>query len=454
MISMRGDSRFPLRSPSVPQAPRRPAVFLALAALALLLRPASAPASELRLWPLVDYESRAGSARLRLLGPLVEWTRERERSTFSLRPLLRIEREDGRTEGSLLYPVATWSRTPDDFFVRLFGLASYQRSARSSEPSPWTRELTVFPLVFYRESPATGRSLSVLPLYADLPGFAGYERIRMALFPLWLRLEEPLERRTWLPFPFVSVAGGTLGRGFRLWPLWGHTAVGGESETRFVAWPFWIRHVEHPGQAGAVTTRISWPLFSLIDGPRVTSRTWGYLLVIPLYTHTIDREAGTATTGFPWPFWTTQRSLATGELLSARFTPFWQDRRTESLRSRFVMWPFWRHREGLGESAGYERTDVFFFVWRDQSEKDGARRLRVLFPFWRSETSPDDADAQALTFLDGIFPRNEDLRAVWAPLWRLWGTSGRGAEARHELLWGLAGWHGGRFRPPLSLSPD
>lgn len=117
------------------------------------------------------------------------------------------------------------------------------------------------------------------------------------------------------------------------------------------------------------------------------------------------------------------------------------------------MWPFWRSRKGLGEDAGYARTDVFFFVWRD--ERDGAgRRLRVLFPLWRSESSRNRVDAQSLTLIDGMFPANLHLRSLWAPLWRLWGVSGSADDPRHDILWGLLGWDRDGFHPPLSLSLD
>ncbi|MGH7858053.1 MAG: hypothetical protein ACREQY_12065, partial [Candidatus Binatia bacterium] len=316
------------------------------------------------------------------------------------------------------------------------------------------RELTIFPLVFLRHGPESGTSLSVLPLYADVPGLLGYERVQMLLFPLSLRLVEPLSERTWLPFPFVSRVGGRLGRGLRIWPIYGHTVVGLRSETTYVAWPFWIREVDHPGRRGSVTTRLSWPFFSTIDGPSLESRTFGYLLVLPLYTHTIDRKSATETWGFPWPFWVLQRSTATGERRSIRLAPLYQDRRTDSLRSVFYLWPFYRWRQGLGEDAGYERTDVLFVLHRDQYEGEGERRLhtRVTLPLRVSRERRDEGRAQMLTLLDGIFPKNEELEALWAPLYRVYGVERDGAVTRRDLFWRMWEWGGGRTRPPLYLS--
>src|SRR5262249_31940991 len=176
--------------------------------------------------------------------------------------------------------------------------------------------------------PDTGSSLSVVPLYADLENFFGYERVRMILFPLYLSIEQPLYERTWLPFPFVSRARGRAGEGIRLWPIYGHTVLGADYESRYIAWPFHIRGVDHPGREDETVTRISWPFFSSLDGPLIHSRSYGFLLILPLYTHTTDLKSDTEIEGFPWPAWTRQIDRKTGRRLSLRLWPFYEDRVT------------------------------------------------------------------------------------------------------------------------------
>jgi hypothetical protein len=429
----------------------------AAATLACLAVPRFANALELKVWPLVDVERSAALTRIRVLGPLFEWRNDRDTTTLALRPLWRsqVVEESGNREGSLLYPVARWKRTEGSFAVRFFGLVSYERRTEPTPTAPAAREFTVFPFVFFRQSPETGTSLSVVPFYANLPRLLGYERVQMVLFPLYLRLVEPLSERRWLPFPFLSRVGGRLGSGFRAWPLFGHTVIGSRSETRYFVWPFWIRHVEHPGRDGQVTTRISWPLFSLVDGPQIQSRTFGYLLILPLYTRTLDRKNGTETAGFPWPFWTIQRETATGERSSIRLAPLYQDRRTAVFRSVFYLWPFYRWRQGLGDASGYERTDVLFVLYRDQHEgEDEAtrRHTRVVLPLRISRSDDDDARSQTFTLLDGLFPKNEELEALWAPLYRIYATETSGVGTRRDVLWRMWEWGGGRHRPPLYLS--
>lgn len=451
---------WPLASANGSSSRRAAALGLlaALASVIILAAPRAASAFELKLWPLVDFTRRAGETRLSLLGPLVEWRSDAEADSFAVRPLFTStrERSSGRARGTALYPVAWWESNRDDFFFRFLGLVSYDALTRPPPSRPWTRQFTVYPLIFFRHGPEAGTSLSVLPFYADVTDFFGFERIRMVLFPLYLRLVEPLYERTWLPFPFVSWTGGRAGSGWRLWPVYGHTSRGREVETTFVAWPAYIRQDLHVGNEGQVTNRISWPLFSSIDGPDLESRSYGFLLLFPLYTHTLDRRGDKETFGFPWPLWTFQRSLKSGEFRSLRFAPFFQDRRTESLRSVFVLWPLYRHRTGSGEDAKYERSDFLLLLYRNQSESQGPGELhtRVLFPFWVSRNGPSGGRVQVITLADGLLPKNDKIETLYAPLYRLYGSETAGDRSSHDLLWKMWEWGGGKFRPPWYFSLD
>jgi hypothetical protein len=425
------------------------------ATLLFLFASGASHAFELRAWPLVEIERHGEETHARFLGPLIEWQRTADERFFAIRPLFAVSRSAAATSrGELLYPLATWQRSADETSVRFLGLGSYVRRDSPPPERPYTRELTIFPLVFYHRGPTVGTSLSLIPLYANLENFFGYERVEMLLFPLFLKLHEPLYDRTWLPFPFLSRVGGRAGAGLRVWPLWGHTVLGADYESRYVGWPFYIRAIEHPGREGEVTTRISWPFFSSIDGPRVHSRSYGFLLIFPLYTETVDLKSDTETTGFPWPFWTVERDRKTGERLGLRLTPFYEDRRTATMESVFYLWPFYRRHTGLGDDAEYRRTDVLFLFYRDQHEGAGpsARHIRALVPLWVSRSGRDGGDAQSLALLDGIFPTNEALERLYAPLYRLYGQRSRDGATEHDLLWRMWSWGDGKLRPPWYLS--
>ena len=413
---------------------------------------------ELRVWPLVDITSHTGDFRARFLGPLVERRIDAESRETTVRPLFHVKRsaEGQRSEGFVLYPFLTWRSAPEELSIRFFGIGSYVSRARPPEERPYDRELTVFPFLFYRHHPERGTSFSLLPLYANVENFIGYERIRMLAFPLYLRLEETLWNRTWLPFPFFSWVGGKSGEGVRLWPIYGHTVLGRQYESSYVGWPFNIRAVEHPGQPSAVTTRIRWPFFSTMEGPTIESRSYGFLLILPLYTRTIDRAAGTDVRGFPWPVWSTQDDLKTGERLSTRYTPIYQDRKTATQHSVFYFWPFYRRQEGLGDDSSYRRVDSLFVFYRDQSEGDGAarKRLSAIVPFWVSRESGDSMNAQSLALLDGMFPLNEPLQKLYAPLYRFYGIESGDPAGERNILWRMWTFGPGKTRPPWYFSRE
>ena len=433
----------------------RLASILAAALLCLLSTGRAARGYELRLWPLLDVTSEAGEFHARLLGPLVEWRRDANERGFGIRPLFYVTRSQTseQSRGWLLYPLASWTSTPDETSVRFLGIGSYVSRAAPPLDRPYDRELSIFPLLFYRHDAERGTSFSLLPLYANLENFFGYDRVRMLAFPLFLRIEEPFWQRTWLPFPLLSWVGGASGEGVRVWPIYGRTRLGSTYESSYVGWPFDIHAVEHPGTAGEVRTRIAWPFFSAVDGPMIDSRSYGFLLFLPLYTRTIDRAAGSEIRGFPWPVWSEETDLKTGERKSIRLTPIYENRVTATQRQMFYGWPFYRRREGLGDDASYRRTDVLFVLYRDESEGEGERRARTvaLLPFWISRQRGERENAQSLTLLDGVFPQNEALQRLWAPLYRIYGVS---PDGERDVLWRMWTYGAGKLRPPWYFSRE
>src|SRR5439155_1145957 len=69
----------------------------------------------------------------------------------------------------------------------------------------------------------------------------GYRRVRMVMFPAYLRLSEPQVERRYYGFPFVATYGGPGGSGFRVLPFYGTREIVGEERTSYVLWPFHIR---------------------------------------------------------------------------------------------------------------------------------------------------------------------------------------------------------------------
>ena len=305
--------------------------------------------------------------------------------------------------------------------------------------------------MFYRYSHLLGTQLSVLPFYADLHNFLGYERVQMIMFPLYLRLQQPLLERTWMPFPFYGRSGGRLGRGYRIWPFYGWDQVGEQTRFRYVMWPFHISYENHFTRPEREHRLVSMPFFSRTDSPGVRSRSYAMF-----FTHTIDHDAHTDTWGFPWPLWVSQRDLNTGQRTSLRIAPFYEDTRLGDVHRRFVLWPLYRWKTQEADSYRYTRSDVFLVLGRDIKEEQPqyghTRQLRTAFPFFRAYGENDDNEFSTLALLDALYPRNPTIERLYAPLWQIYTRRQAGAESpRWSVLWDLVSSDGKQIRYPVHL---
>jgi hypothetical protein len=434
------------------------AVAICLFVLSRCLHPTPAYGLDVKFWPLLDYHSDASGRRsLHLFGPLFSYATGPEGSELTLRPLFSLTRgpRAADNEATLLYPlfVARWD--PQRTEYRLFGLISYL-----SEPGhgadQWDRRFTVFPLVFYRESRLRGTSLSVLPFYADLQNFFGYERVRMIAFPLYLHLEKALVERTWLPFPFVSWVGGKTGRGFRVFPFYGWEQSGETERLTYVLWPFYVSHERNFTRPERERRLILYPFYSTIDSPRQWSRSYVFPFFLPLLTHAVDRQERTEAWGFPWPAWLSQRRLDTGARTALRLWPFYEDTHFGDVHARFVMWPLYRWSTQEVGDYHFTRSDVLLMLYRRIDEVDSAqrhrRRLHTLFPLYRINAADGDEEWSTLALLDALLPRNPTVRRVYAPLWQLYSwRRDREQPPRWSLLWDLVSSDGTQIRSPVHL---
>lgn len=424
-------------------------------ASAALLCPLAPPARalDLKLWPLIDYHSDAsGQHRAHVLGPLFAYERSAESTELTLRPLFSYKRgpDAAGSELAILYPVWISRWNTEESKHSLVGLISY-RSQPARRPDQWDRRFTIFPLVFYRYSHVLGTQLSVLPFYADLRDFWGYERVQMIMFPLYLRLQLPLVERTWMPFPFYARTGGVLGRGFRVWPLYGWDQVGDQTRFRYIMWPFYIAYDNHFTRPEHEQRVVSFPFFSRTDSPSMHSRSYGVF-----FTHTVDRNAHTDTRGFPWPLWVSQRDLNTGERTSLRIAPFYENSRLGTVERHFIMWPAYRWQTQETDSYRYRRSDVFLVVQRNihevQVDENHERRLRTLLPLYRDQVDDQHGEFSTLALLDALYPRNPVIRRLYSPLWQLYTREQRGtAPPRWSILWDLISSDGSQTRYPVYL---
>lgn len=430
------------------------AALALLASLMTLSVASPAVATEIKLWPLFKYQSAAsGERRLDLLGPLFTYETGPERYELSLRPLFSLThgpRVDER-QFTILYPVwiSRWDQEQSKHSLLI--LVNY-RSEPARRPDQPDRRFTIFPLVFYRSSRTLGSSLSVLPFYANVRDFLGYERVQMLLFPFYLRLQEPLVARTWMPFPFYGRTTGTLGRGVRVWPFYGWEQVGEESRFQYIMWPFYITQERYFSRPERERRLVVVPFYSHTESPKVESRSY----VGPFFTHTIDHVQHTDTWGFPWPLWVSQRDTNTGERTSLRLTPFYENTRAGTVHRHFILWPVYRWLTQDADSYHYRRSDAMLVLYRnireEQPQYHHTRELHTLFPLYRAEAEDDDREFSSLGLLDALYPRNPTIEQLYGPLWQVYTRRQHGDQPpRWSVLWDLISSEGGQIRYPVHL---
>jgi hypothetical protein len=409
---------------------------------------------EIKLWPLIEYHSEpSGDRVLHLLGPLFAYERRADQFTLTLRPLFTYAEGPrvSHNELAVLYPffVSRWE--PERTEYRLLGLISYTRET-VHRPDEWDRRFTVFPFIFYRYSRTLGTWLSVLPFYANVRDFLGYERIQTILFPLYLRLQEPLADRRWVLFPVVSWSDGPLARGYRIWPFYGWEEEGDVERFRYVMWPFYISRERHFTRPEAEQQLILFPFYASTDSATKRSRSY----IGPFFTHTIDHKEDTETWGFPWPLWLSKRDLKTGKRIGLRITPFYEDTQLGNRRSQFVMWPAYRWATQETDSYRHTRSDVFLVVYRNieevQPEYHHQRHLYTLLPLYRATDEDGAGEFSTLALLDALFPHNPTIKELYAPLWQLFRREHDDQQPpRWSLLWDLISSDGTQVRYPVHL---
>lgn len=429
----------------------RCAVALAL----LLLAPVAAGAGEWKVWPFFRWAAAPshGLTRWTALGPLIEYSGTLDGWSLHVRPLLALERRTNTDDlrADVLFPLGRlWSR-PGEMSFRFLLFTAQHRSATAADVATSVGDETrlgLYPFAFYRRSPDGVVSGGVLPFYLDLRDVLGYERVTTILFPAYLSLQEPTVTHDFFAFPFVSTLGGREGRGWRLWPFYGDTAIGDRDHTRFVGWPFHIERERTLDDGGREIQRIS-PGMSTSDRPGVHVRSYGLLA----YTHTIDETAGSESIGSPWPFVARERPLGETAWRSWRFAPFYGRADRDGFSSRFYAWPLYRWRRSETADSTFERIDVLLLLWRWQREHLPSGRtqtLHTLFPLWRAEIDDARHHGQTPALLDAILPTNRGLLDEWAPLYGLlrWDTSIEGTTDLN-LLWGLVTREHGGWRGPV-----
>lgn len=445
------------------------------AAIIVVASSGTADASRYRLWPLFSWESAADSSRLDLLGPLFSWQREGNRSAWVLRPLISMRRHSTVTRADVLYPLFSWEAGPGhsrtnlaSFFID--DLRSYwhvgdpgPNSKQSATDTPRARvrdhSLQLRPLVFYRNRSDRGRSLSLLPIYGDFEGLLGFDKIRLAAFPLYLSVTRNLEVRRWYGFPFLSTINGPRASGTRLWPLAGKWEIDGKESSSYFLWPTWVKSTTIERDGTTQVSRVHWPLYASIDSPSRKHRAWLPLLGIPLFSVTEDYDERVRTVSAPWPLVMTQRDLDSGELLTTRLFPFWQTSKREGQHRSFYAWPLLRYRHEQNENGSRQSWSAFFVGGRHVTQKhaddpSAYHEATTVLGLVKDISGHGKRSGHSPALLEALFPFNSKVEVLYSPLWTLvaWQREEITQPLDIKLLWGIAGRRNGRWHGPIEFS--
>lgn len=425
--------------------------------LGALLAPAPAVAGEFKLWPLFRVASapREGLLRWTALGPLVEYFRTPDGFTLHIRPLLTLERHNTQpsdVRADLLFPLARWRATDDDFSLR-FLLFTYRTKHVPAAPGTSESALGIYPFAFLRRD-ARGTSGGVFPFYLDLHDVLGYDRVQTVLFPAYLRLDTPRVERRFYLFPLASTMGGPDGSGGTAFPFYGDTTERDQDHTRWILWPWHIRREHKLLDGGWAIDRVDLPFVASSERPGVHTRGYGLIGL----THTVDERAGTEAIGSPWPLVLRMRRLGEDAWFTWRAAPLYGRTDIDGFSSRFYAWPLYRWRRLTTANSLFERTDVLLLLWRWQHERLPSGRNQIvhtLFPLWRAAIDDQRHYGQAPALVDSILPTNRGVLDAWAPLYGLlrWDTGPQGT-LDWNLLWGLVTRDQGVWHGPITWRPE
>ncbi|MCO5067467.1 MAG: hypothetical protein M9910_02070 [Kiritimatiellae bacterium] len=268
---------------------------------------------------------------------------------------------------------------------------------------------------------------AVFPFGGTIREFLGRDEISFVLFPLRSTSKlNDLETSNWL-WPFISKTTGSKVERERVFPFYGRSYREGQYEKHFVMWPLWT-DVEYfyPGSSGK-----GFILFPLYGHTKLEDQeTW--MLIPPFFRYT---KGDKATRLFaPWPF--IQRE--TGDVEKFYLWPLWGHRAQGKTETTFYLWPIVWDQTSMRGDVRQDRFIVapFYFHFREGITNEPPQKREVkVWPLFSYRRAGEDSFFRTLA----LWPL-ADYSAVernWAPLWTLYSSSRHEDSVDRELLWGL-----------------
>ena len=306
---------------------------------------APAPPSRSRivkLWPLFEYETdaAAGTRRLGLLGPLLEFRSDPTHISLFIRPFLSlVQARVGHDDHvRLFYPLLESHWQAEEQSTRgLGGLLRYRTRTTADGTALTHQRFAALPLFFYDwDAPDEWGTTAILPIYANIEHALGYDHVRTVLFPAYLYLRQGKIERRYLFFPVIGATTGPGARGAQVWPLYGFRTLRDRYDGGFALWPFYLwsderveggteRHVaSYPFYArrrGPTrdTTVVLWPFYRRERWQDAGGREASLETIFPLYR--VARDAESSAGNVPA---LVDALFPHDEAVQALYTPLWE----------------------------------------------------------------------------------------------------------------------------------
>jgi hypothetical protein len=404
---------------------------LLLGALLCLAGGCASPRAEVNLWPLLQYSRDSGRpyTEWRFLGPVLRLRRDADETIQAIHPLVHstVDRK-GETQVYFLWPLG---RYLEDETSSRFWLLPFILQRATVEGDERRDSFLLFPLFYIASDEEDGTSAAFFLFYGDVKDILGRDRIRYALFPLFLWTEIG-DRTSWqAPWPLVGGSWSEDSRSFKVLPIYGYSAKDGRYFRESFLWPFF--HVQRNDLHAAVPTRLFFffPFFGFQDGLGRSSVTFLW----PLFVFANDELAGVRYNSAPWPIvvWG-----ETPEWKRFRVWPFYGTYESEELRRRFYLWPLiWSTDESTEQYR--KSTESVFPFWRDRVRETipGGERAarRYVWPLYHSERKEDGTSSLLVPALTAAWLDLPGLNRLFPPLWTMYRreTDLQGGEAEALL---------------------
>jgi hypothetical protein len=301
-----------------------------------------------------------------------------------------------------------------------------------------TEAFDLWPFYFSRQTgdPATSYR-ALFPLGGTIKNRFGDDRIDWVLFPLYGRFQKR-ERVEWdAPWPFVRTFRGGGHSGFALWPLFGWHNQAGVARAHYYLWPLIYKDESHLDEPVPSVSLGVLPFYAVDRRPGSVSETYLW----PFFGYT-DRTAPYRyhETRWFWPLFVQGRG---DDRYINRWAPFYTHSVIKGDGKTWVLWPLWRQQTWTEDGLMQKKSQLLYFVYwslQQRSATNAALAPAEKTHFWPLLSVWDNGagrrQLQVLNPLEVFFPRNEQVRLAYSPLFALYRYDRRvPGDVRHSFLW-------------------